>query len=563
MSSPVKYVTSTPSGSIVNGNVALGINSIDYGPSSTTGWYPGINPPEGKYVIYETNVSGIPNIYIPNNTTELIAFVVSRGGTAANEAAALQWIAGQSNLFIISYDYPNIVTNGLILLLDAKSVESYPTTGSIWRDLSGQSISGSLINGPTFDPNGWLTFDGIDDYISIPNAYSFTTGNGTDYTFEIWFKMRTLPTIQYGPNGHVWGGQNGNNVVIYLNPQSGGVSKGIMIYDDTRYDPSMMTNGGFTADTWAQWVIIGDGTNNTVTHYINGALDRGPTVVQPSSQYVRAWGYGQTKFGFDTRWNTYSTLDLAIARQYTRQLSQTEISQNYYQGPIVTDGLVFAVDAGNIVSYESGSTTTYSLTGSFTGSLENGVGYLSDNGGTWDFDGTDDRIDFGNVLNFGTTDTFSVSVWFNNSQTLATSNDIYGLVNKYDSNTLNGWTICLRGYSSGIMVRFSTSEGGGQFDDVGLSGVTRDQMSDGNWHNITVTYDNNDLCSVYVDGNLKGTRTYSGYDFTNTKPLSIGSFNYSNIFLNRDKISTTQIYNRALTAEEVSQNFTAKQNRFL
>jgi hypothetical protein len=165
MSSPVKYVTSTPSGSIRNGSVALGINSIDYGPSSTTGWYPGVNPPDGKYVIYETNVSGIPNIFVPNNTTELIAFAVSRGGTAANEAAALQWINGQSNLFIISYDYPNIVTDGLTftsqMLKQLKVILLQVLHGD---DLSGNNASSSLFNGPIFNSQGYLDFDGTDDY---------------------------------------------------------------------------------------------------------------------------------------------------------------------------------------------------------------------------------------------------------------------------------------------------------------------------------------------------------------------------------------------------------------
>jgi hypothetical protein len=46
---------------------------------------------------------------------------------------------------------------------------------------------------------------------------------------------------------------------------------------------------------------------------------------------------------------------------------------------------------GNLVSYESGSTTTYSLTGSISGSLINGTGFTNNNGGAWNFDGTDDK----------------------------------------------------------------------------------------------------------------------------------------------------------------------------
>ena len=65
----------------------------------------------------------------------------------------------------------------------------------------------------------------------------------------------------------------------------------------------------------------------------------------------------------------------------------------FYRGPnIVTDGLVFAIDAGSERSYPGSGTTTTSLVGSNTGTLTNGVAFSTDNGGNWDFDGVDDYI---------------------------------------------------------------------------------------------------------------------------------------------------------------------------
>jgi hypothetical protein len=62
-----------------------------------------------------------------------------------------------------------IVTNGLTLNLDAGQLRSYPTTGTIWTDLSGNGLNASLANGPTFDTanGGSIVFDGTDDYASI------------------------------------------------------------------------------------------------------------------------------------------------------------------------------------------------------------------------------------------------------------------------------------------------------------------------------------------------------------------------------------------------------------
>lgn len=220
---------------------------------------------------------------------------------------------------------PSIVKDGLVVYLDSTNIKSYSGSGNIWNSLISNT-SLSLLNGVILEDN-FIRFDGINDYGIFNNAYSFTTGNGTDYTFEIWFKMRELPTSQYGPNSHIWGGENGNNVVIYLNPASNGVSKGLMVYDDTRYDPSMLTNGVFQVDTWSQWVITGNGTNNTITHYINGELDRGPTLVEPSSQHIRSWS--GARIGYDSRWAKYSKLDLSIARQYNRELSDIEVQKNF------------------------------------------------------------------------------------------------------------------------------------------------------------------------------------------------------------------------------------------
>jgi len=223
---------------------------------------------------------------------------------------------------------PYINTENLEVALDAASIRSYIGSGTTWNDIRRNGKYASLINSPTFNSDGYISFNGTNQYASFGSEASFSSGNGTDYSFEIWFKMRTLPTAEYGANGHIWGGENGNDMVIYLAPVSNGVSKGIMIHDDTRYgSPGMQTNGGFTANTWAQWVIVGDGTNNTITHYINGELDKEDGSITPSSQYVKSWS--GTRFAYDSRWGTYSTLDLAIARQYSKKLTADDVSKSF------------------------------------------------------------------------------------------------------------------------------------------------------------------------------------------------------------------------------------------
>ena len=87
-----------------------------------------------------------------------------------------------------------------------------------------------------------------------------------------------------------------------------------------------------------------------------------------------------------------------------------------YGGPdIITDGLVFAVDAGSERSYPGSGTTATSLISSNTGTLTNGVGFGSGNGGHWEFDGVDDYVNIGNGVSFEYTDSFSFSTWINPS----------------------------------------------------------------------------------------------------------------------------------------------------
>ena len=81
---------------------------------------------------------------------------------------------------------PNIVEDGLVLALDAANKKSYPGSGTVWSDLSGNSNDGTLTNGPTFSSNnsGIFSFDGANDIVVGPatvNSLSSTT-----MTISIW-----------------------------------------------------------------------------------------------------------------------------------------------------------------------------------------------------------------------------------------------------------------------------------------------------------------------------------------------------------------------------------------
>lgn len=100
---------------------------------------------------------------------------------------------------------PKIVTDGLVMYLDAANPRSYPRSGTAWNDISGNNITGTLTNGPTFDSTsgGSFVFDGTDKFVqtSINTTLTAMTlmgfikrnGNQVEYT-GIFYSRGTAAT---------------------------------------------------------------------------------------------------------------------------------------------------------------------------------------------------------------------------------------------------------------------------------------------------------------------------------------------------------------------------------
>ena len=84
----------------------------------------------------------------------------------------------------------SIVTDGLILHLDAGNKNSYPGSGTTWTDLSGKGYDGTLTNGPSFNSQGYISFDGSNDYITTADIDHGTS----QFTLETWVYFSSLST---------------------------------------------------------------------------------------------------------------------------------------------------------------------------------------------------------------------------------------------------------------------------------------------------------------------------------------------------------------------------------
>jgi hypothetical protein len=87
----------------------------------------------------------------------------------------------------MAFNYsPKVVTDGLVLYLDAANPNSYVSGSTTWRDISRGGNNGTLVGGPTYDSanGGSIVFDGVDDYVTAPSSNNWALG--TNGAVSVW-----------------------------------------------------------------------------------------------------------------------------------------------------------------------------------------------------------------------------------------------------------------------------------------------------------------------------------------------------------------------------------------
>ena len=307
----------TITGSIFKGpfTIAVETGSIKGPTISNTGFYNGITPPTGGYCVYAVKSTQGPSIRVANDDASLITISQQYGATGANTASissSLDFF--QSNNYVVTnFDYPNIVTSGLGLIIDSGYVPSYPTTGSTWYDLSGNVNNGTLENSPTFSSsnNGYFTFNGT------TQAATLTSLNlQQNFTLDGWFNPSIL-------NGFVMFGQGtlSPNVGLHVWYTSNTVIRFGMYANDTDFTVSTSTGN------WYNIVCTYSNSSPfTKQLYINGVAQTG-TTQQTQSAYT---GTGTFRLGATySSGGQYGNGSYAGMKMYNRILSATEVLQNY------------------------------------------------------------------------------------------------------------------------------------------------------------------------------------------------------------------------------------------
>ena len=219
----------------------------------------------------------------------------------------------------VQYSFGKIVTDGLVLALDAADRNSYVSGSTTWFDVSGNNNSGSLINGPTFNTGsgGSIVFDGVDDYgyLILPSLNFDTSG----ITLGFWFKQvnevgawRTTINLKNNLN---------NNFLEIRNTDGNGLMAGnyfdVVANTDTR-------TATFNAleNIWYYLTVCWG--NNNLTFYANGN-----SIGSTSLPSINLGTSPQVRLAIAYSDNRNVNCHIANTQIYNRALSATEVLQNY------------------------------------------------------------------------------------------------------------------------------------------------------------------------------------------------------------------------------------------
>jgi len=219
----------------------------------------------------------------------------------------------------VGTDYnPRIVTNGLVLCLDAGNVKSYPGTGTIWSDLSGQGNHGTM-TACTYASTlgGSIVFNGTTSKVATSPGANFAYGTG-DYAMEFWFRDTSTPATAFA---NLWTQTiAGENYFVI------GVGANKITFWPVHSAPlSTLTTSTYVSNAWTHLVVTR--VASTAYIYLNGVADatatKANTVNSTNTTYVPTIGqYSHYGYVF--------TGDIPIVRIYKGYgFTQSIVTQNF------------------------------------------------------------------------------------------------------------------------------------------------------------------------------------------------------------------------------------------
>jgi len=425
---------------------------------------------------------------------------------------------------------PRIVTDGLVLALDAGNPKNYNVGISTnWTDKvggnNGTLVCGTYHNDGPFVGAGYVEFDGSTEYLSIADSADLRLGTGT-FTIEAWIYPHTVsPTY--------------NSSIVVKGSSSAAATWQFDISNTSKlrfqYDASssFSSSSSLVANVWTHVAVVREGTGTNETKlYINGVLDTTGTVASDFST-TDTMKIGRNRGGgVVTYYNGYIS--------NLRVLKGTALYTSDFTPPsspltAVTNTKLLTCQ-GNSISDASSSGHTITVNGDATANL----GFPAS---AFEFDGVDDYIDCGTSLDYGFgTGDLTVEAWFYANGTQGS----------------NACLLSLKDGSGGDDWQFLAANDQIKVRNIDL--VTDEiDYTPNEWHHAAWTRQGSSNY-LFLDGIQSGPVSDStDYDYG---LLKVGVNRTSTSFFD-GYVSNVRVYKgKGLTAAEVQQNYNALRGRY-
>jgi hypothetical protein len=454
---------------------------------------------------------------------------------------------------------PASVIQGLVMYMDITNPRSYSGSGNTVFNLANSGIAATIITGITYDNDSKknLNFNGSSGYMfSNDTSMNFSS---SDFTIQTTLKLNGLSngfTGAYDSTICAGAALTNNSSIFYV---SGTASShnGLGLW----HQPTSTSIERF-ANFQTNKIYNVTVTKNTsrIEFFVDGASIGTTTTSSNFNFTANGFAVGRWYYPGSEQYLKGNIYDL---KAYNRALTNDEIVQNYnaskgrYITPenIVTNGLVLNIDPANSSSYSGIGNTIYDLSGfGNTGTLTNGPTFSALNGGSITFDGSSSYIDLtptGTGISLTSSSDYNISGWIYVEATQPKTNP--SIVEKY--NGVGGYPIAIRWGSNTLYTIV--------YD--GTNGVaTGASITPNTWAYFSA---NNILSQkkleMYMNSSLIGSTTYSTLNnITTTASIKIGYRGFDANTYFAGKLAKLQIYNRALSATEIMQNYNATKGRF-
>jgi len=533
-------------------------------------WFNGVDVTSSQYLIYsDTYTTGIasqansrPTAWTTPDKTDasllgLINTLPERVGQTSftNVTDARTWLQESNRYFLINSGYEDIVTDQLLINIDANWYNSYKTGNTTWNDISGNFNNATLTNSPAFDTRngGSVVFDGADDYGNFGNL-SYNRSNFSVFT---WVNFPTIHGLWDSSIVSKWntGGSDGSNNEWFFGAdnQVGPSPFAVTFQYASGGSNYLAINGGpnYSANTW--YHVGFTWTGGTLSLYVNGVMVKSGYTANSSAQTTTQ---PLTIATFNNLSSYCTNLKLGSFLMYNKALSQTEILKNYNTQKgrygfdnIISSGLKLNLNSQIPLSYTGGGNSWYDLSGNNnTGTLTNGPTFDSTTRSIV-FDGADDYAIVSNPSSLQNQN-LTVSTWIKPS---TATNQITGIID-YEHCAGGPWVIQSEDATTNMYYYFGYQTGNGFQPNTGAGiGV---KLTNSVWQNLVFTKN-----GTSVIGYLNGVQKFSANANSSTIVYNTGR----NLVLGKTSqcasrefngsMSNTQIYNRALTETEVLQNY--------